>query len=64
MKCNVCTNVVGEAHQCKLCKNKVHLTSGDPEGDEDYGQSVVRFTCSKIRRVFLNVFCFFVKTFE
>ena len=47
MKCHVCTNDVGEAHQRKLCKNNVHLICGNPEGDECYGQSVVCFTCSK-----------------
>ena len=41
MKCHVCTNDVGEAPQCKLCKNN------NPEGDDGYGQSVVCFTCSK-----------------
>ena len=47
MKCHVCTNDVGEAPQCKLCKNNVHLIGGNPEGDDGYGQSVVCFTCSK-----------------
>ena len=47
MKCNVYTNDVREAHQCKLCKNNVHLIFGNPEGDEGYGQSVVCFSCSK-----------------
>ena len=47
MKCHVCTNDVGEAPQCKLCKNNIHLIGGNPEGDDGYGQSVVCFTCSK-----------------
>ena len=47
MKCHVCTNDVDEAHQCKLCKDNVHLTCGHPERDEGYGKSVVCFSCSK-----------------
>ena len=47
MKCHVCTNDVSEAHQCKPCKNNVHLICGNLEGDESYSKSVVRFTCSK-----------------
>ena len=46
LKGHVCTNA-GEAHQCKLCKNNVHLIYGNPEWDEGYGESVVCFTCSK-----------------
>ena len=46
MKCHVCTNDVGGAHQCKLCKNSVYLICDNPEGDEGYVQSVVCFTCS------------------
>ena len=34
MKCHVCMNDVGEAHQCKLCKNNVHLICGNPEVDQ------------------------------
>ena len=47
MKCHVCTNYVGEAQQCKLCMNNLHLISGGPGGDESHGQSAVCFTCSK-----------------
>ena len=32
MKCHVCTNDVGTAHQCKLCQNNVYLICGNPEG--------------------------------
>ena len=46
-KCHVCTNDVGEAHECKLCKNNAHSICENPEGDEGYGQPVVCFTCSK-----------------
>ena len=47
MKCHVCTNDVGDAHQCKFCKNKVNLICGNPEGDEGLGQSFICFNCSK-----------------
>ena len=47
MKCHVCPNDVSEAHQCKLCKNNVHLICGNPKGDEGYGQSVVPLALKK-----------------
>ena len=47
MKCHVCANDVGEAPQCKLCKNNVHLICGNPKRDDGYGQSVVFFIYSK-----------------
>ena len=29
MKCHVCTNDVGEAPQCKLCKNRCMMATGN-----------------------------------
>ena len=46
MKCHVFVNV-GEAHQCKLSKNNMHLIFGIPEGYEGYSLSVVSFIWSK-----------------
>ena len=73
MKYPVFVNV-GEAHQCKLSKNNMHLIFGIPEGYEGYIQSIsCKFHLIQKRFVFnFNLIYnpsfssefLFVKTFE
>ncbi|CAB4023245.1 Hypothetical predicted protein [Paramuricea clavata] len=44
-RCRVCGGEVGDAHQCRICKQNVHLICGVPDKDseEGYGQ---KLTCS------------------
>lgn len=43
--CHVCSNVTSGAHECVVCKRKVHMICGEGTGQEGYGQKVTCNNC-------------------
>jgi hypothetical protein len=48
--CQVCDNEHTRKHKCQTCSNFVHLTCGDPIGEEGSGQYVKCWKCHPIRQ--------------
>ena len=47
--CNVCNEVVGDAHTCVKCLKPVHVICGEGIGEEGYGQLVTCKKCNVIK---------------
>ena len=54
----VCNTAVGNAHQCVICKNYVHVFCGEPvdSDDEGYGQKLNCSCCLKQEGSFSYVY--------